>query len=217
VGIILLVMLLVFIGPNILPSLAARTFDFIDEGVPCTRLRQAENRNMHQSYIGRNAVNPISVRVIPSALPAQGQGGDFIVRLVIENTTIGSIPIVFDERQVIVGDDPASSGFGIIFTPPNGMTTGGFRQTAGGNIPESSIRILGPRQRCVHRIVFPSGGIDPTLYSGNTLVQGYYRILTPGATAGGIFPDQGLAMVTGGLVVSDSATISTVETTVQAQ
>ena len=210
-------MLLVFIGPNILPSLAARTFDFIDEGVPCTRLREAENRNMHQSYIGRNAVNPIALRVIPSALPLQGQG-NFIVRLVIENTTIGSIPIVFDERQVLVGDDPASSGFGVIFTPPNGMTTGGFRQTQGGAIPDASIRILGPRQRCVHRINFAAGTIDPSLYIGNTLVQGYYRILTPGTiAAGGVFPDQGLALVAGGSVLSDSATISTVETTVQAQ
>lgn len=217
VGIVLLVMLLVFVGPTILPTLASRTLDFVDEGVPCTRLRQAENRSNHQSYIGRNSTNPISLRVIPSRLPVQGQG-ELIIRMVIENSTIGTIPIVFDERQIIVGDDAATSGFGLLFTPANGMRTSGVRQTQGGNIPETSIRLLGPRQRCVHRIVIPSASLDPVLYNGNSTVQMYYRILTPGATApGGIFPDQGLARITGGFIQSDPVIILPAEATALSQ
>lgn len=207
VGIVLLVMLLVFVGPSILPTLASRTLDFVDEGVPCTRLRQSEDRASHQSYIGRNSTNPIALRVIPGELPPQS-GGNLIIRMVIENTTIGTIPIVFDERQIIVGDDPATSGFGLIFTPANAMRTSGVRQTQGGNIPETFVRLLGPRQRCVHRIVIPSASLDPVLYNGNSTVQMYYRILTSGATTvGSIFPDQGLGRISGGYIQSDPVII----------
>lgn len=202
VGIILLVALLVFSGPTILPSLLARTLDFADEGVPCTRLRQADNRGQHQSYIGRNAVNPLALRVIPSPLPPPGEG-QLLIRMVIENTTIGTVPIVFDERQIIVGDDPNSSGFGLIFRPANGMRTTGVRQTQGNNIPEQFVRLLGPRQRCVHRVVIPAASIDPIVYAQQSSVSMYYRILTEGPTPpGSRFPNQGLLRITGGYLES---------------
>ncbi|XWX05184.1 hypothetical protein VZO05_06410 [Aggregatilineales bacterium SYSU G02658] len=202
VGIILLVMLLVFSGPTILPTLLARTLPFADEGVPCTRLRLADNRGRHQSYIGRSSTNPLALRVIPSPLPPPGEGA-LLIRMVIENTTIGTVPIVFDERQIIIGDDPNSSGFGLIFRPANGMRTIGVRQTQGNNIQESFVRLLGPRQRCVHRVTIPAASIDPIVYTQQTSVSMYYRILTAGATPpGSVFPDQGLARITGGFLES---------------
>lgn len=202
VGIILVIALLVFAGPSIIPSLLARTLPFADEGVPCTRLRQADNRGQHQSYIGRSTINPLALRVIPSPLPPPGEG-ELLIRMVIENTTIGTIPIVFDERQIIIGDDPNSSGFGIIFRPANGMRTTGVRRTQGNNIPEAFVRLLGPRQRCVHRLFIPAASIDPIVYTQQTSVSMYYRILTPGATPpGSLFPDQGLARISGGFLES---------------
>jgi hypothetical protein len=202
IGIILLLMLLVFIGPNILPSILSRSLAFVDEGVPCTRLRSAENRGFHQSLIGRNARNPLEIRVLPSAAP-NTIDGTLTIRIVIENMTIGSVPVVFDEQQIIVGDDGASSGFGLIFTPPTNITTGLTRTTGGGIVPDSSIRILGPRQRCVHRVNFPANGLDPNILAGNVAVQAYYRVTTTGAIGGGIYPDHGLGIIQGGYLQSD--------------
>mgnify|MGYP005836714263 CR=1 FL=1 len=207
VGIIFLVTLIVFISPNIFPTLLARTFEFIDEGVPCTNLRRAENRSQHQSLIGRASVNPLVLRVQPGRLP-NTIDGSLIIRIIVENATIGTVPIVFDERQIIVGDDPASSGFGLIFTPPNAMQTSGVRTTQGGNIPETLVRLLGPRQRCVHRLVIPYQSIDQVLYQGNTAVQAYYRINTPGALPpGSLYPDQGLDILTNNFMISDAVQI----------
>lgn len=208
IGIVLLLMLFVFVGPSVLPSLLARTIPFIDEGIPCTRLRQAEDRANHQSLIGRNTRNPLNLRLVVGDVPLS-QDGELLIRLIIENNTIGSVPIVFDERQIIVGDDPASSGFGLIFNPPTGLSTGGFRQTQGDFIPEASIRILGPRQRCVHRISFPGSVLPLSLLNGTTTVQAYYRINTSGAFAqgAGIYPDQGLAIIAGGFITSPPVTI----------
>jgi hypothetical protein len=206
IGVILLVMLLVFIGPNILPTILSRTFEFVDEGVPCTRLRQAENRAMHQSLIGRSAVNPLDVRVIAENMPTD-PNDPLTIRIVIENQTIGSIPIVFDERQILVGDDGVSSGFGLIFSPAVSLRTTGTRQAAGGVIAESSIRMLGPRQRCVHRVDFANASLDPQIASGTTTVQAYYRITTAGTLSGGVYPDQGLAIIQGGFLLSQATAI----------
>lgn len=206
IGIILLVMLLVFIGPNVLPSFLSRTFTFVDEGIPCTRLRQAEDRGNHQSLIGRATRNPISLRVNSTTIPTD-PNGILIIRITIENETIGSVPVVFDERQVIVGDDGVSSGFGLIFTPNSSVTLPNIRQTAGGVINDGSIRILGPRQRCVHRIEIPRNSLDATLLSGSATVQAYYRINTVGVIAGGLYPDHGLALIDGGFLVSEPVPI----------
>lgn len=213
IGIVLLLMLFVFISPTVLPSLLSRTIPFIDEGIPCTNLRQAENRARHQSLIGRNTQNPLNLRVMAGAVPTT-PNDELLIRIIIENNTIGSVPIVFDERQIIVGDDPASSGFGLIFTPPTGLSTGGFRQTQGNTIPESMVRILGPRQRCVHRVSFSGNVLPPALFSGTTTVQAYYRINTAGAftQGGGIYPDQGLAIIVGGFIISAPTTLSTAPT-----
>lgn len=204
IGIILLVMLLVFVGPNVIPGLLSRTFAFIDEGVPCGRLRQPENRANHQSLIGRAARNPLSIRVQPGLVPTT-QDGRLRVSIIITNNTIGTVPIVFDPNQVIVGDN-GSSGVGLIFTPVSlTLTTNNVRQTAGlASFPETMIRLLGPRQRCVHTVEFLFNQLDAAITSGQSNVRAYYRITSAGAisTIGGIFADQGLALIDNGYIES---------------
>ncbi|MGB1285696.1 MAG: hypothetical protein ACPG7F_04100, partial [Aggregatilineales bacterium] len=159
IGIILLVMLLVFVGPNILPGLLARTFPFVDEGVPCSRLRTTDDRAFHQSLIGRASQNPLSIQVRPGAVP-QAADGELIIRTIITNNTIGTVPIIFDADQVIIGDD-GSSGVGLLFTPANSLSTGHIRQTGGAtSFSQNTIKLLGPRQRCVHTEYFPGSQID---------------------------------------------------------
>lgn len=212
IGVILLIMLLVFVGPNVLPGLLARTFPFVYEGVPCDRLRNAENRAAHQSLIGRGAQNPLALRVQVVHVPVDATDS-LQLNIVITNNTIGTVPFVFDAAQVIVGDD-GSSGVGLTFEPAVGLSTGLVRRTAGvSTFPEQSIRLLGPRQRCVHGVIFPGTQAYPAVSGGNLTVRAYYRITSAGTTqaTGGslIFVDQGLAVIAGGIIQSDAVLIAT--------
>lgn len=214
VGIIMLLLLLVFVGPNVLPNLLARTFPFVSEGTPCAWLRSASNRAAHQSLIARSARDPLTLRVQTSVVPTTLEG-TLRITITISNNTIGTVPFVYDANEVVIGDD-GSSGVGLIFDRPVNMVTGGFRQTAGlGTFPESKIKLLGPRQRCVHTIDIPYGRMDGTLLTAQTVVRAYYRITTTGATqvvnSGEpfVFSDQGLALFTNGYVQSDPFIIVT--------
>lgn len=209
VGVIMLLLLLVFVGPNVLPNLLARTFPFVYEGTPCTWLRSAQNRSAHQSLIGRAARDPLTLRVQAGAVPTTPDG--FLrITITISNNTIGTIPFIYDANEVIIGDD-GSSGVGLLFDRPVNMITGGFRQTAGlATFPETKIKLLGPRQRCVHTIDIPYSRMDASLLTvAQTPVRAYYRITTAGAaqstTAGEpvIFADQGLALFPNGYAVSE--------------
>jgi hypothetical protein len=206
-GVILLVMLLVFVGPDVLPRLVSRTFAFVDEGAPCTRLRTASDRGLHQSLIGRSSEDPIDMGIQVEPLPTDGSS-PWVIRIIIVNNTIGTVPIVFDENQVLTVDNN-TSGVGLIFNPPVNINLGTIRPQGASTFSNDNIRLLGPRQRCVHRVEIPAnqlGGIQP----GVTTVRSYYRITTPGAvltTATAIFPDQGLALLTNGIAVSEEVTV----------
>lgn len=213
VGIVIIVVLLVFVGPNLFPSLIARTLPFVDESIPCNRLRNAQGRAYHQSLIGVSSNDPILLRVQPDPIPPTNEGA-WIVRIIIQNTTIGTVPIVYEENGVIIGDQTNSSGFGLIFTPPVSLNTGGQRNTANvTSFPEQSIRLLGPRQRCIHRVVFSAAQIDNILRSGQGTVRAYYRITSAGVTqqtnpqATPIFNSQGLDIITSGFIQSDPVQI----------
>lgn len=206
-GVILLVMLLVFVGPDVLPRLLSRTFPFVDEGAPCTRLRTASDRGLHQSLIGRRSSDPFDLDVQVDPLPTDGSGS-WIVRIIIVNNTIGTVPLVFDENQVLPVDD-GNSGVGLIFNPPANINLGTIRPAGASTFSNDNIRLLGPRQRCVHRVEIPAnqlGSIQP----GTTTVRSYYRITTAGTvltTATAIFPDQGLALLTNGFTQSEAVTV----------
>lgn len=211
IGIILLVMLLVFVGPNVLPRLLSRTFPFIDEGVPCAFLRSSEDRGSHQSLIGRSAVDPLSIRTQVDPLPqASDANTAWTIRITLQNNTIGTVPIVFNEDQVVVGNGNNTTGLGIVFSTGVNLSLGN-RVADPASFPEEDIRLLGPRQRCVHRVQFPATVANASTIPGNAQVSSYYRINGAGTITDGnsVFSDQGLNILnnTGGLIQSDPVVI----------
>jgi len=211
VGIILLLLLLVFAGPNNLPRFVSGLFPQFYEGVPCSWLRSADDRANHQSLLGRSAENPLTLRVSATQISRDG-AGSFFVNIIITNESLGTVAIVYNPNQVIVGDNN-TSGMGLVFTPQTSLSAGTGRQDST-SIPEDNIRLLGPRQRCVHTVEFPNGNVlvDPVLTGGSAQVRAYYRnnvrgqiLPTPGIVATPIYNDQGLWT---GLVTSDTVVVS---------
>lgn len=210
VGLFLLILLAVFIGPNMLPRFVSSVAPSLDESVPCAWLRQGIDRAYHQSLIGRAANNPLSLSVRAGAVPNTADGV-LTINIVVANNSLGTIPIVYNPSQVIVGDN-GTSGLGIIFTPPANISIGTGRQDAA-SYPEQNIRILGPRQRCVHRIEIPVSQLDQIILSGGSQVRAYYRIngagqAVPNPVATAIYVDQGLDIVPNGYTESSSVPIS---------
>ncbi|MDZ4763816.1 MAG: hypothetical protein SGI73_04635 [Chloroflexota bacterium] len=210
VGLVLLVLLVFIAGPNTLPRVLSNLLpSVIYEGVPCVWLRRADDRANHQSLLGRVAPNPIQLRINIDALPSD-PAVIWRVRIIITNESLGSVPIVYDPNQVIVGDN-LSNGLGLIFTPNISLTSGGTR---GGNpvVADRDLRILGPRQRCVHSVEFPAGNvlIDQAITRGLVRIRAYYRnnsagqVVQTNPVATPIFNDQGLWS---GYVESDEVSI----------
>lgn len=211
VALLLIVLLLMLAGPNMIPRLASQYIPWFDEGVPCEWLPPARDRGNHQSLIGINAEAPIAVGVETTAITGD-PAGLLVVSIIISNTSLGTVPIVFSPNEVIVGDN-GSSGLGLIFTPANGLVTGGTRSPDGPAYNEGKLRMLAPRQSCVFRVDFPNGNIltDPTLMSGDATVRAYYRATqvgqifqTPGIVATPIYNTQGVWV---GYVESDAVRI----------
>lgn len=220
VGIILLIMLGVFVGPSVLPDILSDTFPAVDEGMPCGALPTGQNRAFQQSLIGRNAIDPLTITVDSTPL-APTTEGDLTIRITVINETIATVAFIFDPNQVIIGDD-GSTGVGLLFNVPlNFNIPGNSRNTAGvPNFDEEIIRLLGPRQLCVHRVQIPNSNFANLQLNQPLQVRAYYRVTTRGPisqTAGlnalgtpqptPIFPDQGLAPITGGYLESEPYTI----------
>lgn len=218
IGIVILVLLTIFVAPDVLPQLVANSVPFLEEGLPCNLVLNAEDRANHQSLIGVAATNPLVIRAEVNAYAANGTS-PLVVRVIIINNTIGTVPFVFNPNQVIVGEATDSSGVGLIFNPPinasldwDGNGVPNQRPAGLTTFPQSDIKVLGPRQRCVHRIQIPAaqlGNIQP----GITQVRAYYRILADGnvqqtnQVATPIFGTQGLRAVNSGYVESASVVI----------
>lgn len=218
IGIVILVLMTVFVAPDVLPQLVANSLPFVDEGLPCTLVMNADDRSQHQSLIGRSASDPLTIRTEIASFPTDGTGS-MIIRVIIINDTIGTVPFVFNPNQVIIGNDPNSSGIGLIFNPPitatldydrNGVPNS--RVAGQTTFPLSDIKVLGPLQRCVHRVEIPAGQLAG-VQQGVTRVRAYYRILGAGTTqqsnpdAPPIYTDQGLGVISGGFVESADAVI----------
>jgi hypothetical protein len=127
---------------------------------------------------------------------------------VITNESIGTVAIYYNPTQVRLGDDGVTSGLGVVFNSPGAIPAG---QNQGTAYPESDIRLLGPRQSCVHRIEFPANQYpDASISTGNATVKAYYRNTTRGTSAPvtnlatPIYADQGLWV---GIVESEPVTI----------
>ena len=217
IGIIILVLLLTYIGPDVLPQLVANTLPFLDEGIPCGLLRTGQDRGSHQSLIGRAAADPLIVRVEADTFPSDSQSS-WTLRIIVINRTIGSVPIVFNENQVVIGDDGATSGLGLIFSPAssvsidtNGDGVPNARAQGLTSIPENDIRILGPRQRCVFRVTIPASQLNAIAQGqgARTRVRAFYRINTAGIVQQGatVFQDQGLDILEAGFIDSEELII----------
>ncbi len=209
VGLILLVVLAFLAGPGTISRFLAPISPYF-EGVPCDRLRRADDRANHQSLLGRAAEDALELRVSASGLPSDG-AGSLIIAITVINNSVGAVPIVYNYNEVIVGDN-GTSGLGIIFSSNvsvNGVGLG-VRSGQPATIPETDIRVLGPRQRCIHTIDIAGGSVlnNPGFIGGQTTVVAFYRGTTSGAIPAAnptpIFPDQGLPI---GTVVSGAVVI----------
>ena len=206
VGIFLLLLLAVFMGPNVLPRIITSVSPIIDEAIPCAWLNNGTDLANHQSLIGRAAADALALEVRPKGIPLNPEGV-FEIDIVVINRSLGTVPFVYNANQINIGDD-GSSGLGIIFDPGNFQAANSGR-TDPTSFPEQNIKVMGPRQRCIHSINLPVSQLDTNVRSGNAQVRAFYRINTPGQVvqaastlATPIYPDQGLDVVSGGFAES---------------
>lgn len=210
VAAVALLMLAVFAGPNLLPTLISRTLPFADEGVPCSRLTVGDGRAYHQSIIGRSVsaddAPPISLEFRTSSLPTTPDG-TFTIAITVINRSIGPVPILVTPGQLILDPNQPLSGFGVVFNSNAAVPLTG--ETQGYN--ESRIHILNPRQRCVHRVelVFNQTPGLSALVAENSTLKVYYRnpipgVAVPDGTRPPIYADQGLWV---GVVESEPLTV----------
>lgn len=204
-AVFLLVLLAIFAGPDVLPRLIA-SVPFIDEGVACDDLRLADDRDQHQSLLGRAASSrfepPISLTIESTAITQGGQG-QIVVTIGISNETLGTIPILITEDSVLVNEGNGQAGLGVAFNNP-----GNVANATAGN-PASELRLLGPRQRCVHRVSFQVSQLPGAFQTGTGTIIAYYRNNSPGTTTQSgprapVFNDLGLWT---GVVVSNPFTV----------
>jgi hypothetical protein len=203
-GLFLLILLSVFLGPNVLPRLLASISPIIDEALPCDWLRRGFDRANHQSLIGRAAQNALELEVRASPIPANSDGV-LSIEIIVINRSLGTVPLLYNPDQVNISDN-GSSGLGLIFDPGNiqGLNTGRADMPS---YPEQNIRLLSPRQRCIHTFNIPVSQLDPLVRSGSAQVRAFYRInnagaIPPAAGPTPIYPDQGLYVVANGYVES---------------
>ncbi|TVR23358.1 MAG: hypothetical protein EA396_03765 [Anaerolineaceae bacterium] len=205
-------MLAIFAAPNVLPSLLAQLVPFVDEGVPCSRLRVSQDRAYHQSLLGRAVseergadVAPFSLSVSTSAPSAAG-GGSVMVTIVVVNRSIGTVPIIIRPGQ-LVDPNGTQQGLGVV-VGNNPLSPPGEVAPQQANIAPEDVRLLGPRQRCVHRVEvttnvsqFIDGVAVRAFYRNNSAAQATPRRNYDFAP---VFNDQGLWV---GLVTSPPFTV----------
>lgn len=212
IGIFLIIMLFTFAGDELL-RLVAVQIPGADESFPCSWLPQPPDLANNQSLIGREVVTrrePISLRVRTSPVP-QTDDALFVIRIQVTNETLGTVPIVYDPDEVIIGDNN-TSGLGVTFNPASNIFLPGVNlRNDPATYPNSRIRILGPQQTCLHKITLNRSQLNAAIANGSATVQAYYRgtnvgtipqVVEPQPTP--IYADQGLYT---GLIVSPVATI----------
>ncbi|GAB1420262.1 hypothetical protein MASR2M15_03510 [Anaerolineales bacterium] len=202
IGLILLVALLVLLNPATLPKIFSDTIEFFDESVPCAYLPTANNRSAHQSVIARNTKDSLSLTVRTSTIPVTNEG-EFIIKVIMKNNSIGTIPIYYNENQIVKGDD-GSNGLSIQFSPVIVPNIGTRPPTD--SFPETDIHLLGPRQSCVHTERIGGQLIDKSVAA--VTVKATYRMTSPGQAFSTnpaervVFTDQGMNILSTGLVES---------------
>jgi hypothetical protein len=199
VGLFLLILLAVFAGPNTLPQLIASIVPVADEGIPCSWLREGTGRATSQSLIGRNVSSrsdpPISLSVRTSTITGD-PNQRFAITVVVVNDTLGTIPILVTPDSLILDPAQAASGLGVVINSEAPVPQTGENVSS---YPETRIRLLGPRQRCVHRVEYTLSDFPnvSAIAFGGATIKAFYRNTVSGtatATPGNptIYTDQGL-------------------------
>ena len=208
IGVVLLIVLLVFVLPDRLPQFLSELSPYLFSGIPCGRLPAARDLAAHQSVIGRSVQDPLRLEVVPSAI---GDDDSLHVRLTVINASLGTVPIVFQEENIAVSasaDD--SNGFGLIVEPEPAAGTNEREDADSSGFAESDIRLLGPRQRCVHSLDLTAA--QDMIDDGGT-VRAFYRMAIAGEQqtqsdgTRAIYPDQGLDILSDGVVLSEEIEI----------
>lgn len=206
VGLFLLILMAVFLGPNVLPRLVATISPTIDTAPPCDWLHRATDSANHQSLIGRAADNALSLTVRTGPIPTD-PSAYWEVDIVISNTSLGTVPFVYNANQINIGDNQ-TTGLGLAFTPNTYQALNAGRVNAV-SYAEQDIRLLGPRQQCTHTVLLPVSQLDANIRAGASQVYAYYRINTAGQViqpantiATPIYYDQGLDVVSTGFIES---------------
>ena len=208
IGVILLVALAVFVLPNRLPQFLGELSPQLFTGIPCTRLPVAKDLAAHQSVLGRRAVDPLVLALTTDAI---GESGELSMRLTVKNSSLGTVPVVFQEEDIVVaGAEDASNGFGLVIDP---APAAGARARSHPNIEgydEGDIRLLGPRQRCAHSVMVTAAG---AMIDAGGSARAWYRMSIAGdhqPQSDGtreLFPDQGLNILSEDVVYSDEVEI----------
>jgi hypothetical protein len=214
IAVFLLLMLVTFGGDEIIRLIATEIQVVeIDEAFPCSWLPTPEDLSNRQSLIGRQARQsrePLELRVRASTVP-QAQDGLFVIRILVMNNTLGTVPFVYAPNEVIIGDNN-TSGLGVIFDPPANIVLPGVNlRNDPTTYPASRIRLLGPQQRCLHKVTLTRSQLPAPVASGTATLQAYYRGVSAGQVPQAqapnptpIYPDQGLYT---GVILSPTATI----------
>ena len=209
IGIILLVVLAVFVLPDRLPQFISDLSPYLFAGVPCSRLPAAKNLAAHQSVLGRLAQDPLLLEVAAGEIDDEAK---LLIRLSVTNASLGTVPIVYREDNfVVVEEDDDTDGFGIIIEPVPEEGTHARTDPNPETYAEADIRLLGPRQNCVHSIELTASA--EMIAEGGT-VRAYYRMRVAGTQQEQsegireIYRDQGLDVLSEGVVYSEEVEIA---------
>jgi len=204
IGIILLIVLGVFVGPNLLPEFVSDLSPYFYSGIPCARLPVAEDLAAHQSVIGRSVEDPLILEVSATDI---GEDGTLTIRFTVTNASLGTVPIYYNEADVaIVTTDDNTNGFGMVVNPAPNFGLQGRQIGNLGSYPEDDIHMLGPRQRCDHSVQITA---SPQMITNGGTILAYYRMNTAGTQqpqstgTRNIYPDQGLNILLTGAVFSE--------------
>lgn len=204
IGLILLIVLVIFVMPDRLPQFLSDLSPYLFSGIPCARLPSATDLAAHQSIIGRSVQDPLRLELAPTTISDEG---GLLLRLTVINSSLGTVPIVFQEDNIaVVPSDDETDGFGIIIDP---APAAGLQDRADPNpdgYAETDVRLLGPRQRCVHSLELT---VSQAMIDDGGSTRAYYRMSVPGEQqpqnegTRAIYPDQGLDIVSEEVVFSD--------------
>ena len=203
IGIVLLVALLVFVLPDRLPPFIASLSPDLFAGIVCARLPAAKDLAAHQSILGRHAQDPLQLTLAASEI---GDDGGLTLRLSVTNNSLGTVPIVFQADNIAIAEiDGGDDGFGFSVRPAPAQ---GGRVRANPNpagYSEGDIRLLGPRQSCLHAIDIVASA---KMIDNGGRARARYRMTIAGAQqpqSEGVQPiyrDQGLDILGENLVQS---------------